>query len=122
MAAVPMAGILGGPLSGWILDGFDQFAGLRGWQWLFVIEALPAAVLGIAVLFFLDNGIREAKWLTDQEKLILERNIEENSSSKKESPYSLREVLVDGRVWMMRAIYFALSWVFMVLRFGCRLC
>ncbi|HEY5811144.1 MAG TPA: MFS transporter, partial [Terrimicrobiaceae bacterium] len=107
MAAVPLAGILGGPLSGWILDAFDQFAGMRGWQWLFVIEALPAAILGIFVLFFLDNGIREAKWLSDEEKRILERNIEAGIQSKRKSAPSLGRVLVDKRVWMMSAIYFS---------------
>ena len=45
MAAIPIAGIFGNPLSGWIMDSFDQFAGMRGWQWMFLIEAVPA-VLG----------------------------------------------------------------------------
>ncbi|HEY5744252.1 MAG TPA: MFS transporter, partial [Terrimicrobiaceae bacterium] len=107
LAAVPIAGILGGPLSGWILDAFEQFAGMRGWQWLFVIEALPATILGILVLFFLDNGIREAKWLSDEEKRILERNIEAGIQSKRKRAPSLRRVLVDKRVWMMSAIYFS---------------
>ena len=46
MAAIPIAGIFGNPLSGWIMDSFDQFAGMRGWQWMFLIEALPAVHLG----------------------------------------------------------------------------
>ena len=106
MAAIPIAGIFGNPLSGWIMDAFDQFAGMRGWQWMFLIEAVPAVLLGILVLFFLNNGIREAKWLSEEEKLLLERNIEADAGGKKKSPHSLSGVLKDNRVWMMSAIYF----------------
>jgi D-galactonate transporter len=106
MAAIPVAGIFGNPLSGWIMDGFDQFAGMRGWQWMFLIEAAPAILLGVCVLLFLHNGIREAKWLTEEEKLVLERNIEADAGGKKKSPHSLGGVLKDHRVWMMSAIYF----------------
>jgi MFS family permease len=106
MAAIPIAGIFGNPLSGWIMDSFDQFAGMRGWQWMFLIEAVPAVLLGILVFFFLSNGIREAKWLTEDEKLLLERNIEADAGGKKKSPHSLGGVLKDHRVWMMSAIYF----------------
>ena len=105
MAAIPIAGIFGNPLSGWIMDSFDQFAGMRGWQWMFLIEAVPAVLLGILVLFVLNNGIREAKWLNEEEKLLLERNIEADAGGKK-SPHSLGGVLKDHRVWMMSAIYF----------------
>jgi D-galactonate transporter len=106
MAAIPVAGIFGNPLSGWIMDGFDQVAGMRGWQWMFIIEAMPAVILGIVVMFYLYNGIREATWLTEDEKLLLERNIEAEASTKKKSPHSLGAVFTDPRVWMMSAIYF----------------
>ena len=106
MAAIPIAGIFGNPLSGWIMDGFDQVAGMRGWQWMFIIEAITAVILGIVVMFCLYNGIREATWLTEDEKLLLERNIEAEASTKKKSPHSLGAVFTDPRVWMMSAIYF----------------
>jgi Sugar phosphate permease len=85
MAAIPIAGIFGNLLSGWIMDGFDQVAGMRGWQWMFIIEAIPAVILGIVVMFYLYNGIREATWLTEDEKLLLERNIEAEASTKKKN-------------------------------------
>jgi D-galactonate transporter len=106
MSAIPIAGILGNPLSGWIMDAFDQTAGMRGWQWMFLIEAGPALIMGILVLFLLDNGIRSAKWLTENEKQLLERNIEADAGFKKKSPHSLAGVFTDPRVWMMSAIYF----------------
>jgi D-galactonate transporter len=106
MSAIAIAGIFGNPLSGWIMGAFDKFAGMRGWQWMFIVEAIPAVIMGIFVLLFLCNGIREAKWLTEEEKLQLERNIEADTSTKKKSPHSLGAVLTDHRVWMMSAIYF----------------
>jgi hypothetical protein len=56
----PVSGILGGPLSGGIMELMQGVAGLRGWQWLFLIEAVPSLLLGLAVLWYLDNNIRSA--------------------------------------------------------------
>ncbi|HEY5752297.1 MAG TPA: MFS transporter [Chthoniobacterales bacterium] len=105
MSAIPIAGIFGNPLSGWIMDAFHKTGGMNGWQWMFIIEAIPALLMGILVLFFLDNGIRQAKWLNPEEKDLLERNIEADASTKK-SPHSLGQVFKDPRVWMMSLIYF----------------
>ena len=67
MAAIPLAGIIGGPLSGLIL-GMDGVAGLHGWQWLFLIEGLPACLLAFAVLKLLPDGPAHASWLSGAEK------------------------------------------------------
>ena len=66
MAAIPVSGIFGGPLSGWIMQSFSGARGLAGWQWMFLIEAVPAFLVGIAVLLYLDNGIRHARWLSEE--------------------------------------------------------
>lgn len=71
MSAIPVAGIFGNPLSGWIMDRFHGVNGLHGWQWMFIIEAVPALLVGLAVIFVLDNSIAKAKWLTDDEKRLL---------------------------------------------------
>jgi D-galactonate transporter len=105
MSAIPIAGIFGSPLSGWIMDSFNQIAGMRGWQWMFLIEALPALIMGICVFLYLDKGIREAKWLTTDEKLVLERNIKTDAGTPK-GPHSLGAAFADGRVWLMSLIYF----------------
>ena len=65
MTAAAISGVIGGPVSGLLLD-HPQF-GLRGWQWLFLIEGIPAVLFGIAVLVYLPNGPREARWLTSDE-------------------------------------------------------
>ena len=103
--AIPLAGIVGGPLSGYILHAFHGATGLAGWKWLFLIEAVPSLVLGVAILFYLDNGIRSARWLTEAEKALLERNIE-GDNAHKHVHLSIRDFLADRRLWLMAAIYF----------------
>ncbi|MER9235292.1 MFS transporter [Mesorhizobium sp. M0622] len=105
MSAIPISGIFGNPLSGWIMDSFHGDSGLAGWQWMFLIEAVPAVLLGIAVFFFLDNGIRDAKWLSEAEKRVLEEEIEREERHK-EKAHSVGGVFRDGRIWLMCLIYF----------------
>ena len=69
MSAIPVSGVLGGPLSGWMLQHFAaNQGGLAGWQWLFLLQGVPTALLGIAVYFFLHDNIAQANWLTSTEK------------------------------------------------------
>ncbi len=103
--AIPMAGIIGGPLSGWIMHAFQGAQGLAGWKWLFMLEALPSLVLGIAIILYLDNGIAAAKWLSDDEKALLKRNIERDRAHTTEH-ISIRAFAGDRRLWLMAAIYF----------------
>ncbi|OON63407.1 MFS transporter [Massilia sp. KIM] len=103
--AIPLASIVGAPLSGWIMDAFAGVQGLRGWQWLFVLEALPSLLLGIAILFYLDDGISSAKWLTPEEKAILQRNIADEEGGKV-AHHSAKDFLADRRLWLLTGIYF----------------
>jgi D-galactonate transporter len=104
MIGIPIAGVVGGPMSGWILNAFAGTHGLAGWQWLFLLEAIPSLLLGAMTLFYLPNSIRAAAWLNDGEKQILERNIAVESHGK--ADHSLAQVFGNGRVWLMAAIYF----------------
>ena len=79
MTGIPMSGVIGGPLSGWILHSLSGAHGLAGWQWLFLLEALPSLVMGIAVIAYLDNGIKHAKWLSAIGKGAARGNIAEDS-------------------------------------------
>jgi ACS family tartrate transporter-like MFS transporter len=73
MAAIPLANIIGGPLSTSILS-MDGIAGLHGWQWMFILEGLPASLLAFVALKFLSDRPANAKWLTDEEKrLVIQR-------------------------------------------------
>ncbi|MFC3108160.1 MFS transporter [Undibacterium arcticum] len=105
MTAIPLSGVIGGPLSGWIMESFAGVQGWTGWQWMFILEAVPAIILGIAVLLYLDDGIRSSKWLSEGEKRLLEERIENDAKGKVAHP-SLRAMFADARVWVMALIYF----------------
>ncbi len=107
MSAIPVAGIFGNPLSGWIMEAFHGMHGLQGWQWMFLIEAVPALVIGVVTVMYLDNGIASAKWLSDDEKKLLTREIEQDQKETGTQKHSLRAVFADKRVWWMCLIYFA---------------
>jgi len=99
LAGIPLAGMVGGPLSGWIMSATGGTHGWSGWQWLFLLEALPSIFLGIMVFFYLDNGIEAAKWLTIDEKRVLRSNIE--LEAKSGSVHSLSGAFKDRRVWIL---------------------
>ncbi len=104
MTGIPIAGVIGGPLSGWILASLSGVLGLAGWQWMFLIEAVPSLVLGAVVLGCLDNGISHASWLTANEKAVLQHNIDRDGQ---ETPsHSLRDGFTNPRVWQLCGVYF----------------
>ena len=107
MSAIPVAGIFGNPLSGWIMDRFNGISSLHGWQWMFVIEAIPAVLIGIVVLLYLDNGIQKARWLSADEKALLQKAVDDDQAAGEKSPHSVMAVFRDARMWWMSAIYFA---------------
>ncbi|MDQ0025784.1 D-galactonate transporter [Variovorax paradoxus] len=107
MSAIPVAGIFGNPLSGWIMDSFHSVSSMQGWQWMFIIEAIPAILVGVMVLLYLDNGIQHARWLDPDEKRLLQREVERDQAHGAKGPHSVAAVFRDARVWWMALIYFA---------------
>lgn len=105
MTAVALSGVIGGPVSGYILKAFNGVNGWHGWQWLFLLEGIPSVLVGVLVFFALDDRIAKATWLTDDEKALLERNIDAEEATK-EDP-SLGTVMSSPRVWLMALIYFS---------------
>ncbi len=105
MTAVALSGVIGGPLSGWILRDFGGLNGWAGWQWMFLIEGVPSVLIGIVVLFYLDDRIDHAKWLSADEKSLLARNIAADNANKVDVP--IARILTQGRVWLMGLIYFS---------------
>ena len=105
MTAQPISGVLGGPLSGWILQSFNGLKHLAGWQWLFLLEGLPAVLMGIIVLFTIDDSVADAVWLREDQKLLLARNLLAESNLKHGFP-SILSVLRNRRVWLLSSISF----------------
>lgn len=104
LLAIAAAGIIGGPLSGFILQNFVDVLGFRNWQWLFFLEGLPAVVAGIVAYFYLVDRPQEAKWLTDEQKQRVIGALEEESRNKPHNaPGSLLAALRDPRVYVIAA-------------------
>lgn len=104
MTAIPIAGVFGGLLSGWVLSSFNGHAGLAGWQWLFLIECVPSLIVGVAVLFYLDDNIDSAKWLSTAERGLLKANIE--ADRKKKTSVALGDAFRRPVVWWLALAYF----------------
>ncbi|CAI8698355.1 MFS transporter [Burkholderia pyrrocinia] len=82
LMALPIAVVFGAPLSGAIMETMDGVAGVRGWQWLFLLEGLPSAVLGVVILALLRNRPADVDWLTPREKQIIEANVAKEAAFK----------------------------------------
>ena len=108
MTATAIAGVIGGPVSGALLK-MDGIAGLAGWQWLFVIEGLPAVILGFVTLAYLPDGPKNSTWLTDEERAWIEAKLEsEREQVMTHGHATLGSALGSGRVWALSATYFCL--------------
>jgi len=103
--AIPLSGMVGGPLSGWIMNHFAGVHGWAGWQWMFVLEAVPTVVVGLLVLSYLKDGVHQATWLNDEEKALITREQAEDDQQKV-THASIGEFIRDRRLWLLAAIYF----------------
>jgi len=108
LTAIGVSGVVGGPVSGWIMSGLDGWQGLRGWQWLFLLEGLPAVILGGVTYFFLDDGPQQAAWLTEKEREILLQRLAYEQEGEGNGHHSLREMFACGRVWLLAGVYFCI--------------
>jgi len=97
--AIPLSGMIGGPLSGWIMNQFAGVHGWAGWQWMFVLEAIPTVIVGLLVLSYLKDGVHQATWLTDEEKTLIKKELAEDNSHKV-THASPREFISDSRLPM----------------------
>jgi MFS family permease len=104
MTGIPMSGVIGGPLSGWIMHSLGGAHGLAGWQWLFVLEGIPTVIVGIVAYFYLDDKVSDARWLSDDEKATIEVDLQAEAGHHK--LHSLRDGLASPRVLLLSAIYF----------------
>ncbi|USX24079.1 MFS transporter [Oxalobacteraceae bacterium OTU3CINTB1] len=113
MSAIPISGLIGGPLSGWMLAHFSAGqGGMMGWQWLFLLQGVPTVLLGIGVYFYLNDGISQAKWLDADEKRAMQDALaadEKQRQSTSTVGQSFSDVLRNGSVWMLGVIYFCIQ-------------
>ncbi|MEY2411095.1 MAG: hypothetical protein QOF48_3765 [Verrucomicrobiota bacterium] len=104
-----VAGVVGSPLSGAIL-GMNGAAGLAGWQWLFLLEAIPAVLMGLVVLWILPNNPQTARWLSGREKAWISTRMREDAAREgAPASESFLRLLGNGRVWLLCLIYFLMN-------------
>ena len=104
MTGIPMSGVVGGPLSGWIMNHMGGTHGLAGWQWLFVLEGIPTAILGLVALVYLDDKVSDAKWLSAPQRTFLEGALVEERSAH--VLHSVKDGLTHPKVLLLSLIYF----------------
>jgi MFS family permease len=104
MAGIPVSGLLGGPLSGYLMHAFNGTWGLEGWQWLFIVEALPSIVLGFVIYRCLDDRVADAKWLSSEEKRLIQDEIDADAVVRTHG--SVRAVFGSARVWLLCLVLF----------------
>jgi MFS family permease len=105
MIAAVFSYVVGGPLSGWLMD--HPHLGLRGWQWLFLVEGAPSLVLGVAVFFYLPDGPRSARWLSPGEAAWLTARLAaERTEQERHDRFTLGQALVSPRILLLSFVYF----------------
>lgn len=104
MTALAVSNIVGAPVSTWILDNVSWF-GIAGWRWLFILEGLPAIVLGIVTYFYLTDRPKDAAWLEPEEREWLSAVIARDNTEAADLQADFWSVIRDLRVWHLAAIY-----------------
>ena len=104
LTAIALAGVIGGPVSGWILRDTNGLAGLAGWQWMFLIEGIPSVLAGFFLLRFLDDRVEDAKWLTEAERREVVALLQKEEVTKSHS--TIGNAFSSGRTWLLSIIYF----------------
>jgi D-galactonate transporter len=117
-AGVAVAGVLGGLFSGWIMRDMAGVLGMRGWQWMFVIEGSPAILLALIAYFYLDDNPHQARWLASGEKQRLAANLtHDRQQTQGDSRHAFSAALANPRVYLFAFIYFSLTCASLTLNF-----
>lgn len=109
MSAMALAGFFANPLSGLVMSSLDGVNGLAGWQWLFLVEGLPGCLLAVVAYFYLTDRPAVASWLTDRQKAILTRELDEDAAATRHVSHArLRDALKDRRFYALAVMAMAM--------------
>lgn len=106
MCAGPLGGMLGGPVSAWIMTRFSGAHGLDGWQWMFLLEGLPCVLLGIVAFICLADKPEKARWLSPQERELLAADLQTRQAAH--ATHAFKDVLKDPGIYALAIPYFCL--------------
>jgi MFS family permease len=111
MSAIALAGAFGSPFSGWIMARMGDSGGLANWQWLFLLEGIPSALVGLIALYYLDDGPGRATWLKEDERAVVIQALAEEETHKLgrgESRHTILDAFKSPQVWWFCLIYFGI--------------
>ncbi len=106
MSASGVAGVIGGPLAGTVMNGLQGTAGLHGWQWVFLIEGVPSIIAGVVTWFYLTDRPEQAKWLSPEQRKLVADDLAKDAASLGHREHSLLASLKDTRLWLMILVFF----------------
>ena len=112
MSAIPISGVVAGPISGWIMARMSGAGHLAAWQWLFLLEGLPSFVVGLVTLLYLVDHPAQAKWLDDEEKRLVLGRLQEEEESKRrggKAGHRLSDAFRSPAVWLLSLAYFGVT-------------
>jgi D-galactonate transporter len=111
MTAIPLSGVIAGPISGWILARMGGVGQLAPWQWLFLAEGIPSFIAGWITLYYLPDSPLKSKWLSAEEKSLVLRKLDEEEALKREAGgrnHRIVDVFRSKQIWLMCVIYFGI--------------
>ncbi|WP_059411652.1 MFS transporter [Cupriavidus basilensis] len=109
VTAIPLTGVLGAPVSTWLMENVTVF-GLSGWRAMIFLEGLPSVILGIVVYFYLPDSPAKARWFSASEQSTIAAVLaQEQASASKRAGHGLACVIANGRVWALGVVYFGIN-------------
>lgn len=108
MISMAVSGVIGGPISGAVMSALDGWHGLRGWQWLFILEGIPSCILGVVAYYYFSDGPAQAPWLTDAEKALIASELAQDAPKARAQHASAWSALLDRRFLLLTVMAFAL--------------
>ncbi|MFC5521152.1 MFS transporter [Polaromonas jejuensis] len=108
MSASALAGVIGGPLAGFIMTSLNGVNGWQGWQWVFLLEGIPSVIAGFVTWFYLTDKPEQAGWLTQRERDLVRADLERDAKALGHREHSMLASLKDSKIWLMILIYFCI--------------
>lgn len=108
MSASAFAGVIGGPLAGWIMTSLHGVNGWSGWQWVFLLEGIPSVIAGLATWYYLTDRPEQAQWLTARERQLVHDDLERDHQALGDREHSMLKSLRDSKIWILIGIYFCI--------------
>ncbi len=112
LVGIPLSGLVGGAISGAVMEGMDGLLGLRGWRWLFLVDGLPAILLGLGAMFVLTDKPANARFLTEAEKQVVAEDMEADRRARTTAASTtVMETIRNPKIWLMVAVYFTMAFL-----------